>query len=526
MSTAVGAPSMHLASRPPFDEKHWMTENEEGFVGTRKSGTDARSGSKRRNAGDRISLALAERIGAHKFDMWFGHARMDVQGDRLDIATDSEFVANWIDKHFAGDLRNVAEDALGESACVNVRVAPDEFGRRDTGETAKPEAPGRRKSKRRPAAKATSDRAPQLRHLTDFVVGESNKLAHTAATRIAEDSDARSISPLFLHGDCGLGKTHLLQGICDRCTEVTGRPRKVRYVTAEQFTNEYIAAIRSNTLDSFRATVRKLDLLAIDDVHFFSNKVRTQSELLHTLDEIDLAGARVVLASDEHPRNIKKFSQALISRFLSGMVVKIDRPDRDTRFQLIRRLAVARGLQLSDAAVEEIATHCVGSIRELEGAVTKLFALKALLNRPVTADGSGGEAGSDEIGVLLAEQLFKDQGWQPTTPVRMSTILDHVCDRLAIGRADLMSSGRHRRVVLARALVAYLGRELTTQSYPEIARELGRSYHSTVHTAAQRLKRQMDENGDVDIGTTERPMPLRELVDQLRHEILKATGKT
>ena len=245
-----------------------------------------------------------------------------------------------------------------------------------------------------------------------------------------------------------------------------------------------------------------------------------------TLDEIDLSGSRVVLASDEHPRKIRKFSQALISRFLSGMVVKIERPDRATRIELIRQMSVVRGLRVSQVAVEEIAAHCVGSIRELEGAITKLYALKTLINPSGDELADGGGSPSDEIGLVIAEQLFKDQGWQPTTPIRMVTILDHVCDRLAISRADLLSSGRHRRVVLARALVAYLGRDLTTQSYPEIARELGRSYHSTVHTAAQRLKKQMHENANIDLGGSEKPVPLRELVDQLRHEILKATGKS
>ncbi|MCZ6835316.1 MAG: DnaA/Hda family protein [Planctomycetota bacterium] len=476
-----------------------------------------------------ITEKLTQRIGSHRYDMWFGHAQMKVEGDLLDIATDSEFVANWIDKHFSGDLKGIAEETLGNQASIKVHVAPDLFGRQET--TRKPselDPVEDRSSARRSGSsgKTTSRhtvRVPTVRLLSEFIVGESNRLAHSSAIRLVEDDDAQLISPLFLHSECGLGKTYLLRSIGQRFGEITGRPQKVRYLTAEQFTNEYIASIRAGTLDSFRAKMRKLDLLAIDDVHFFSNKVRTQSEFLHTLDELDLAGARIAMASDEHPRHIRKFSQALISRFLSGMVVKIDRPGRTTRLELIHKFALTRGLNISEAAAEEIATHCVGSIRELEGSITKLFALKTLVHRH---DEEGDGTNHNEIGLVLAEQLFKDQGWQPSTPVRMNTILGHVCERLAISKADLMSSGRHRRVVLARALVAYLGRELTTQSYPEIARELGRSYHSTVHTAAQRLKKQMVENKPIDLGGTEKPLPLRELVDQLRHEILKATGKS
>jgi chromosomal replication initiator protein len=238
-------------------------------------------------------------------------------------------------------------------------------------------------------------------------------------------------------------------------------------VTGEQFTNEYITAIRTNAIDAFRQKIRKLDLLAIDDVHFLSNKVRTQTEFLYTLDAIDLSGARVVLASDNHPHHIKRFDRALVSRFLSGMVVKIDRPDRSTRIELIRRLAATRGLRLNEAAVDAIAGNCVGSVREIEGAITKLAAYKALMNGHANGQNGNGRSNghSDdhgEIGLLLVEQLFKEQTWHGANGarvIRMAAVIDAVCQRLGVGKSDLMGSGRHRRVVLARALVAYLGRE-------------------------------------------------------------------
>jgi chromosomal replication initiator protein len=297
----------------------------------------------------------------------------------------------------------------------------------------------------------------------------------------------------------------------------------VRYVTGEQFTNEYIASIRNNTVDEFRRRIRKLDLLAIDDVHFLANKMRTQSEFLHTLDAIDLTGSRVVLASDEHPRLIKKFSQALISRFLSGMVVQVGRPDRQTRIAIIRRLAEARNLPMQDAAVEAVASRCVGSVRELEGAVTKLAALRSVACELAT-DGTAPET-AGKVGLVLVEQLFNDQAWHPPTPVRIGAVIDVICRRVGISRNDLMGSSRHRRIVLGRALVAFLGREMTSHSYPEIARALGRSYHSTIHTAEQRLRRQMEAGETVDLAENESTLPVRELVDQLRHEITRTTPR-
>lgn len=468
------------------------------------------------NVERQITESLAKLIGAHKYDMWFGHTRFRMEGKRLAIATDSQFVANWIDTHFAKDLRGVASEAIGKDVQIDVHVAPEMFGRRDD-EAEAPTPAGRTKT-RRPRAAAKQEavrRLPPLRRLEDFIVGRANQLAYAAATRIVEEQDPKLISPLFVHGDCGVGKTHLLQGICQRFREAHGKTANVRYVTGEQFTNEYITAIRTNALDEFRLRMRKLDLLAIDDVHFLANKVRTQSEFLHTLDALDMTGARVVLGCDAHPRHLKRFSQALVSRFLSGMVVQVERPDRDTRKTLIRTLAATRGLPVNEAAIEAIAARYVSSVRELEGAVTKLAALRTLM-KPTESSG--------EVGMVLTEQLFSDHGLQPATPVRIGTVIECVCERLGINQGDLMGSSRHRRVVLGRALVAYLARELTTQSYPEIAQALGRSYHSTVHTAAQRLTRQLGQDERVDLGGPESTLDLKELVDELRHSILRATS--
>ena len=154
----------------------------------------------------------------------------------------------------------------------------------------------------------------------------------------------------------------------------------------------------------------------------------------------------------------------------------------------------------------------------------KLAALRSL--NAELADGTRRGTASDEVGLVLVEQLFNDHGWKPPKPVRLATVIDGVCRRLGIGRADLMGSSRHRRVVLGRALVAFLGRDMTTHSYPEIARALGRSYHSTIHTAEQRLRRQIGERTVVEVDEGQPSMHLEELVDQLRHEIARSTDRS
>lgn len=471
-----------------------------------------------------ISDRLLFSIGAQKYDKWFGHARLQVEGSSVHIATDSPFVANWIDAHFSNELRGIARETLGNDAEVDIRVDPEcvaEAGRITTapapvnGSSDAASGPlpftATRPDRRRQNRRSNAQRQGELRHFDTFIVGECNQMAYAAARRVAEDDDAALDSPLFIHGPCGVGKTHLLQSICTRFCEVHGRSSKARYVTAEQFTNEYIAAVRSNDLESFRKRIRQLDLLVIDDIHFLADKLRTQSEVLHTLDAIDLSGARIVLASDGHPRQIRSFKQALVSRFISGMVVEINRPERETRAKIIRKLARKRNLRLNDGAVEVITRHCVGSVREMEGAITKLSALNEI----------AGKNNNGEVGVGLCEQLFADHHWPSNGPIRMSSVIETVCGRLQVSHSDLIGSGRHRRVVLARALIAHLGRKLTTHSYPEIAQSIGRAYHSTVHTADQRLRRQLNNDEKVTLNDGQPPLSLRELTDQLRCEILR-----
>ena len=453
-----------------------------------------------KDARERIGREVARRVGSRRWDMWFDRTtEFKVKGSHLRIEADSRFVADWIERHFREAIQTAAKDELGDTASVELAVRPPAPVRK--GETSAPAKPApASRGRRKTARKATPG-------LPEFEVGDSNRLAFDAAQRVADTLDGAS-SMLFVHGECGIGKTHLLRGLCDRRRERSPRS-SVRYATGEQFTNEYIAAVRSNTLDAFRAKLRRLDLLAIDDVHFLSNKNATQGEFLHTIDAIAMSGATVVVASDAHPRLIGRFSGPLVSRFLSGMVVRIDRPDRELRVRLVNRLAIERGLQLTESAQETVASRCVASVREIHGALTRLDALARL-------DGGPPQAQMNALAVerALAEEPISASG----TPIRLSRIIEVVCQELGVDRDELLSSGRHRRVVLARGLCAYLGRELTNACFPEIATALGRTTHSTVHTADRRTRKQLEDDVKVPNAANEQ-IRLRDLVDQVRREL-------
>jgi chromosomal replication initiator protein len=457
-----------------------------------------------------FSAALAERIGQHRFGLWFEHGTsIGISGSCVEVVAETPYVRDWIVGHFAEQLQAATIHAIGEGASwkVVLREQPAAPAATDAraNEHRSNAGPSLSDEQRRRGAPQRSARPEHLRRLEDFVVGESNRLAFAATAQFG-DGASEGTPILFLHGECGVGKTHLIQGLCRRRAEKAPR-QVIKYVTAEQFTNEYIAAVRDGSLDQFRKRLRKVDLLAIDDIHFFANKTATQAEFLHTIDAIDLSGASLALVSDEHPRHIRRFSQSLISRFLSGMVVKVERPDRGTRVELVRRLARARGLDLTNAGEESVASRCTGSIREIEGAITRLGAM-------VELDGLRGQLGPGTVDRLLGEDQMRTMG---AAPIRLGAIVEAVCDRLRVSREDLVGSGRHARTVVARGVVAHLARELTTHSYPEIARALGRDTHSAVHTAAKRLRTMIDSDAHIAQGGE----AIRELVDQLRHDIAR-----
>lgn len=491
-----------------------------------------------------LRRALRDRIGPVRFDRWFQDADLSIVGSCVHVVTDDAFSARWIDRHLAGPLRDVVRETFGGAAIVEVRAreiapaepAPPERGRSGHGPEddaptadAPPGAPRSERPARGPVPVRTA--APRdaadgrmragarlrgLRLLSDFVVGDSNRLAWSAASALADGAGA-AMGPLFIHGECGVGKTHLLQGICRAVLERRGgagrdgAPGGVRYVTGEEFTNEYIAAVRSDGLAAFRLRYRRLDLLAIDDVHFLSNKVRTQSEFLHTLDAIDLTGSRVVLASDEHPQLIGRLNQALVSRFVAGCVVRIDPPDQSTRIALVRRLAAQRDLALDDATVDAIARRCVGSVRELEGAVSKMLALRTLLPTEPSAEAES----------LALDRLLGERARRPAHPVSLPAIIEAVCAQLQISRGDLLGASRHRRLVAGRGVVAWLARSLTTMSYPEIAHLLGRRNHSTVHAAARRIEAALAAGTPLAVGDGMPDLDPHAFIEQLRRRIVR-----
>jgi chromosomal replication initiator protein len=297
-------------------------------------------------------------------------------------------------------------------------------------------------------------------------------MAFHAAQRVA-DHPGRQFSPLFLHGHCGLGKTHLLHGICGRFARLHP-DKKWLYLTGEQFTNDFVEAIKSHKTAAFRRRIRNADLLVIDDIHFLANKKATQEEFLHTFNQVDASGRQMVLASDCAPKQIQCLSEQLCSRFVSGMVLRIDSPDLPTRLEILRRRVARNAWNVSDAVLMHIARTATSSVRELEGLLLQVVAGINLI-----------KAGAPEAGSVMAS--IKERTAM-RGPVPVQRIISCVAEHFALTEDAITGGGREKTVSLARAVAMHLARRHTGMSFPEIGRAVGNKNHSTVIAACQRVE--------------------------------------
>ncbi|BAM02726.1 DnaA/Hda family protein [Phycisphaera mikurensis] len=371
----------------------------------------------------------------------------------------------------------------------------------------------------------------------NFVTGPCNELGFAAASALASgDHDG----PLFVHGPCGTGKTHLVTGLVAAWRERCPGSRVV-HTTGERFTNRFIEHARRGTLAAFRREFRGCHLLAVDDVHFIAGKQKTQHELLHCFDAALSAGVPVVFASDRHPRQLQEMGTPLSSRCLQGLVAELEAPAPAMRRTLIAELGARRGLRIDADAAAALEPLAGPGVREIEGLLAKLDVLdrlgpggrlKAMAPPPGrTAAAGAAPAGAPgrPVGAALVERLRRLERPGPPPrrlnpgPAGVATIAEIVGEALGVEPREALGAGRSRVVVQARALVAHLARELTAMSYPEIARAMGRPSHSGVITADKRVRSQAEADAAVPVAGGGEPVPVRRLLADLRAR-LRAAG--
>lgn len=311
-----------------------------------------------------------------------------------------------------------------------------------------------------------------------FVIGSSNRFAHAAAVAVAE-APAKAYNPLFIYGDSGLGKTHLLHAIGHYARRLYSGIR-VRYVNSEEFTNDFINSIRDDEGASFKTTYRNVDVLLIDDIQFLAGKDRTLEEFFHTFNSLHNNNKQVVITSDQPPKLLAGFEDRMKSRFEWGLLTDIQPPELETRIAILRKKALSEGLSAPDDAMEYIASKISSNIRELEGALIRVTAFASLNRQPVDV----------ALAEMVLKDLITDDGAQEITSAQ---ILQQTADYFKLSMEELCSKSRTRTLVTARQIAMYLCRELTDMSLPKIGQELGGRDHTTVIHADRKIRELMAE---------------------------------
>jgi len=321
-----------------------------------------------------------------------------------------------------------------------------------------------------------------------FVIGSSNRFAHAAAVAVAE-APAKAYNPLFVYGDSGLGKTHLLHAIGHYAQSLYPGVR-VRYVSSEEFTNDFINMIRDGKQDGFRRRYRDVDVLLVDDIQFLENKEGTQEEFFHTFNTLHNASKQIVISSDRAPKRLVTLEDRLRSRFEWGLLTDVQPPELETRIAILRKKAVQEGLNAPPEALEYIASRISTNIRELEGALIRVTAF-ASLNR-------------QSVDLQLAEIVLKDLIPEAQGPeITASAIMGQTASYFGLSIDDLCGTSRSRVLVTARQIAMYLCRELTDLSLPKIGQQFGGRDHTTVMHADRKIRSLMAERRSIYNQVTE-----------------------
>ena len=422
---------------------------------------------------------LQSHVPAVTWKTWFDPMRFEPGDDVCHVVAPSDLHSRWVqDKH--GDLiASMAAKHFGPDTEVEYLVAelPTEITPELFDAHAEPT----------PDALPEPVRAKGPRFLgkyvfDNFVVGQSNRFAWAAAMAVSE-KPGEHYNPLFIYGKAGLGKTHLLHAVGHHTLEMTPNAI-VRYVTSENFFNEFIDGIRRKRMDEFKSRYRTTDVLLLDDVQFFEGKEQILEEFFHTFNSLYESGKQMVISSDRPPKNLATLEDRLRSRFEWGLMTDIQPPDVETRLAILQKNAAFAPTRVPEEVLDFIARHVPDNIRELEGALTRVTAYAALTNQPVTID--------------IAHQVLRDLLPTPDTrPPTGDEILSVTAAAFGYSNEDMQGPSRRQPLVLARQIAMYLCRELTDLSLPKIGKLFGGRDHTTVIHAVDKVTRLLPSDSEV-----------------------------
>ena len=428
----------------------------------------------------RVQAQLVLVVDESTYRIWLEPLRLVEVGDDRLLVEAPAHSSRWVRERFGRALRASVETALGSHVCVEIVPAGD------AAETSSQPASGQRRSAHTSSLRARTPAPPPRRTPTgplgnpkltfeQFVIGDSNRLAHAAALAVAE-MPAQAYNPLFICGPPGVGKTHLLSSIA--ILLLAHNPGlTVRCTTGEAFTNEFLGALGGGDTETFKLRFRDVDVLLVDDVQFLERKAKTEEEFFHTFNALHDGGRQIVLTSDRPPHDLQALEDRLRERFEAGLVADIKPPDLATRVAILRKRAQHDGIALADEqALAVIAERITANVRALEGALIRVVAFSSLTGRPLTS----------ELTREVLDSLYPRAAAERHRPRTIVEIQEAACTHFGLTPDELLSPARAARIAWPRQLAMYLARELTGESLPTIGRAFGGRDHTTVLHAWRR----------------------------------------
>lgn len=409
---------------------------------------------------------LKDKLGPPSFETWIAPLKPSLSDQEgLILEAPDVFFKDWVQRHYRDDIEEAIKSAGLEGVAVSLTAA-----RADDAVT-KEQPRIETRGKHQPSKDALN---LNPRYTFDnFVVGPSNHHARAYSIAVAE-SPAKTYNPLFIYGGVGLGKTHLMQAICHHIKNKSGGNLKFAYIPSENFTNELINAIQHHSTAAFRQKYRNVDVLVIDDVHFFAGKESTQEEFFNTFNALYDAHKQIILSSDRPPKEIAHLQDRLVSRFSWGLATDIQPPDLETRVAILKKKIEREPVAVPDDVLFFIAQLIKTNIRELEGALIRIIAYSLLEEKP--------------INLVMAREVLKDLLKEPKKLITVDFIQRCVAEEFGLSTHDLKTKRRNKTVVLPRQIAMYLSRELTDLSLPEIGASFGGKDHTTVLYSYNKIK--------------------------------------
>ena len=445
---------------------------------------------------------IRDNVSEQVFKTWFEKIRpQSWDGTQLTVDLPSQFFYEWIEEHYSSLLKKTVQKVLGVKAKLQYQVVVDDSEVERDQRTIK--LPAFRKQTQQPlpfdanAPQQAPEPSPTAHYPTyfnprytfeNFIRGENNQLATSAAMAVADNPGKTRYNPLVIYGPTGLGKTHLVQAIGNRVLQ-RNRNARVLYTNSEKFTMEYINAIQTNRLPEFTNFYRTVDVLVVDDIQFLGGKERTQDMFFHTFNALHQAGKQVVLTSDKQPKDLADVDERLISRFQWGLTADIQPPDFETRMAILQQKAQEEGVEIPGDIMEYVARHVTTSVREIEGCLISLLAKVSLDNRELTLD-------------LAKEVVRTVSNSNSSRQLTIDEIKQEVSTYYNQPIELLSAKTRKHEVVLARQMCMYLAKQMTQMSLKSIGMHFGGRDHTTVLHSCQQIMNYIDTDqkirGDVD----------------------------